>query len=129
MQKVAPKKKKAVIKQIPVGCFYIQSSFNNIMVSLTDGAGNVASWASAGSVGFKGTKKATPYASIQTAKRVLEKARELGLQRAKVFVSGVGAGREAAVRALGGSGISIISIKDVTPIPHNGCRPKKPRKV
>lgn len=129
MQKPSPKKKKTVIKQVPVGRVYIQSSFNNTIVSITDDAGNVVSWSSSGSVGFKGTKKATPYASVQATKRAVERAKEMGLQKAKVFISGVGVGREAAVRALTSSGINIMSVKDVTPIPHNGSRPKKVRRV
>jgi len=122
-------KKKKVIKQIPIGRIYIRSSFNNTIITVTDDNGNVVAWASCGSVGFRGTKKSTPYASIQAAKAAIEKAKNLGLQKARVFVSGVGAGRESAVRALGNSGIEIISIKDITPVPHNGCRPKKPRRV
>ncbi len=128
MKKTKAKKKK-VIKQIPIGRIYIRSSFNNTIITVTDDNGNVVAWASCGSVGFRGTKKSTPYASIQAAKAAIEKAKNLGLQKARVFVSGVGAGRESAVRALGNSGIEIISIKDITPVPHNGCRPKKPRRV
>ena len=111
------------------GRIYIQSTFNNVIISVTDNKGNVIAWNSAGGAGFKGAKKATPYAATQTAKNVIEKIKEMGLKEASISICGVGNGREAAVRAFAGSGIRITGIKDTTPIPHNGCRPKKPRRV
>ena len=121
--------KKKVIRQIQKANIYIQSSFNNSIVTITDDQGNVLSWATAGSVGFSGTKKSTPFAAQVATKKALEKAKVYEISDAKLFVSGVGSGREAAVRALGGQGIKVIQIKDITPIPHNGCRPKKVRRV
>ena len=116
-------------KNVAHGRIYIQSTFNNVIITVTDTKGNVIAWNSAGSAGFKGAKKSTPYAATQTAKNVIEKVKELGLQEANISISGVGNGREAAVRAFAGSGIRITGVKDTTPIPHNGCRPKKPRRV
>lgn len=119
------KTKRSVIS----GRVYIQSTFNNTIVSVTDELGGVIAWSSAGSLGFKGTKKSTPYAAQSTSVAALEKSKSYGLKKVNVFVSGVGAGRESAVRALVNSGINIESIKDVTPIAHNGCRPKKSRRI
>lgn len=116
-------------KSVKSGRIYVRSTFNNVNISLTDNSGNVIAWSSAGNVGFKGTKKATPFAATQTAKNVIDKAKELGMEQAQIIVSGVGNGREAAVRAFAGSGITITSLRDATPIPHNGCRPKKPRRI
>lgn len=116
-------------KVVPEGNIYIQSTFNNLIISLTDKAGNVLAWASGGTAGFKGTKKSTPFAATQTAKRLVVRAKERGLRKAAIFVSGVGSGRESAIRALSGSGLEITTIRDTTPIPHNGPRPKKPRRV
>ena len=121
--------KKNVIRQIPKANIYIQSSFNNSIVTITDDQGNTLSWATAGSTGFAGTKKSTPFAAQVAVKNALEKAKVYEITEAKVMVSGVGSGREAAVRALGGQGIKVTQIKDITPIPHNGCRPKKVRRV
>ncbi|MEK9156506.1 MAG: 30S ribosomal protein S11 [Patescibacteria group bacterium] len=135
MAKVVKKKtedkaaRRRTARSVHSGSVYIQSSFNNTLVTITDERGGVVSWSSAGSIGFKGTKKSTPYAAQLAANAALEKAKAVGLSRACVFVSGVGTGRESAVRALVNSNIEIISIKDITPIPHNGCRPKKPRRV
>ena len=123
------KKKKKVIKAVPHGHAYIQATFNNTIVSITDQTGNVLGWASAGMVGFKGPKKATPYAAGQVVKRVVESIKAYGLKEVNVFVKGIGGGRESAIRALNGNGLAVLSIKDVTPLPHNGCRPPKRRRV
>lgn len=128
MAKTATKKKK-VIKQVSHGRAYIQATFNNTIVSLTDANGDVLGWASAGMVGFKGPKKATPYAASQVVKKVIDGIVQVGLKEVNVFVKGIGGGREGAIRALNNNGIQVLSIKDVTPIPHNGCRPPKRRRV
>ena len=122
-------KKKKIIKPVPHGHVYIQATFNNTIVSVTDQTGNVLGWASAGLVGFKGPKKATPYAASQVVKRVAENIQLYGVKEVNVFVKGIGGGRESAIRALNGNGLTILSIKDVTPLPHNGCRPPKRRRV
>jgi small subunit ribosomal protein S11 len=116
-------------KSIPRGRAYIKSSFNNTIITLTDPMGNVISWGSAGGSGFKGSRKSTPYASQIAAENAARRAQEHGLQRVDVFVRGPGSGREAAIRALQSVGIQIDSIRDITPIPHNGCRPRKRRRV
>jgi len=122
------KKKTKKIKQIvPHGRAYIQATFNNTIVTITDQKGNVLAWASAGTCGFKGTRKSTPYAASVIAQQAAEKAKPFGVKEVDCFVKGVGVGRESAVRALESSGIKIISLKDRTPSPHNGCRPKKVR--
>lgn len=108
---------------------FIQCSFNNTHVSITDDRGNVLCWASAGGAGFKGTKKGTPFAAQMTAAKAGKRAVELGVKQVSVFVKGPGPGRETAIRALQTSGLNVISLKDVSPIPHNGCRPPKPRRV
>ena len=113
----------------PNGVAHIRSTFNNTIISLTDVYGNVISWASAGIVGFKGSRKNTPFAAQLAAKRCAKTALDLGLRRIEVLVKGPGAGREAAIRALQAAGLDIVAIKDVTPIPHNGCRPPKKRRV
>lgn len=111
------------------GVVHITATFNNTIVTLTDQYGNVISWASAGKSGFKGSRKSTPFAAQLSAERAAREAAELGLQRVEVLVKGPGAGRESAVRALQAAGLEITAIKDVTPIPHNGCRPPKRRRV
>lgn len=116
-------------KQIPRGNAYIASSFNNTMVTITDPKGNVVSWNSAGASGFKGSRKSTPYAAQVTAEGAARRAMEHGLRQIDVFVKGPGSGREAAIRSLQASGINVLSITDVTPIPHNGCRAPKSRRV
>ena len=116
-------------KQIPRGAAYIASSFNNTMVTITDPKGNVISWGSAGASGFKGSRKSTPYAAQVTAEGAARRAMEHGLRQIEVFVKGPGSGREAAIRSLQASGLNVLSITDVTPIPHNGCRPPKSRRV
>ncbi len=124
-----PKVKKRVKRSLVVGKIYIQSTFNNTIVSITDESGNVVASASSGSIGFKGTKKSTPYASQLAATSAIEKAKAFGLSKASIFVSGVGPGRESAVRALTNARIDVDIIKDSTPIAHNGCRPKKARRI
>jgi small subunit ribosomal protein S11 len=124
-----PVKKKKVVREVGQARAYIQSTFNNTIISITDDHGGVLSWASAGSCGFKGTKKGTPFAAQVTADRVAQKAKEFGVRQVSVFVSGPGSGRETAIRALQASGFIVSVIRDVTPIPHNGCRPPKPRRV
>lgn len=129
-KKLIKKKKKKVARVVKVGRAYIQATYNNTMITLTDASGDVISWASAGLAGFKGAKKATPYAAQIITKIASQKAREeYGLEEVSVFVSGVGTGREAAIRALNANGLNVTSIKDMTSVPHNGCRPKKPRRV
>ena len=112
-----------------VGIAHIKATFNNTIISITDTNGNVVVWGSAGNVGFKGTKKGTPFAAQSAAETVAKKALEAGMKEVSVMVKGPGAGRETAIRALQGAGLEISSIKDVTPIPHNGCRPRKKRRV
>ncbi len=128
--KTKPKKGgKKVRAQISQGKAYIHASFNNTIVSFTDLNGAVLGWSSAGVVGFKGPKKATPYAASVIVRDVAEKTKDFGIKDVHVFVSGVGQGREGALRALNANNINVLSIKDVTPTPHNGCRPPRPRRV
>lgn len=122
-------KKKKKIKVDAEGIATIKATFNNTIISLTDQYGNVISWASAGTVGFKGSRKNTPYAAQQAANKAAKEAMDIGLSRVEVRVKGPGSGREAAIRALNLAGLQISAIKDVTPIPHNGCRPPKRRRV
>ncbi len=124
----APRRKRDK-RIVPRGQAHIKASFNNTIVSLTDPAGNVLAWASAGASGWKGSRKSTPYAAQVTAENVARKAMDQGLKVVEVFVRGPGAGREAAIRALEASGLEVTAITDVTPIPHNGCRPPKRRRV
>ena len=123
------KRKKKVDKRVSVGRAYVKASYNNTIVTLTDREGNVLSWASAGVAGFKGPKKSTPYAAQIITRIAVEKAKEYGLSEVAVFVRGVGTGRESAIRALNANGLVVTGIKDLTPLPHGGCRPKKPRRV
>jgi small subunit ribosomal protein S11 len=116
-------------RTLTVGSAYIKSTYNNTIVTITDENGDVVSWASAGLAGFKGPKKSTPYAAQIITRIAVERAKEMGLTDVSVFVNGVGTGREAAVRALNANGLVVTSIKDVTPVPHNGCRQRKPRRV
>lgn len=122
-----PKKKKDK-KVEAVGIAHVQSTFNNTIITLTDSRGEVVSWASAGKVGFKGSRKSTPFAAQLAAEKAAKEALELGLRRVEVRVKGPGSGREAAIRSLTIAGLDISAIRDVTPIPHNGCRPKKRRR-
>ena len=123
------KQKKKVKKNIPSGIAHIKSTFNNTIITITDLSGNAVSWASSGSQGFKGSRKSTPYAAQLAADAAAKRAQEHGMQQVAVHVSGPGSGREAALRALMSSGFKITLIRDVTPIPHNGCRPPKRRRV
>jgi len=123
------KGKKEKKKNISEGCVYIQATFNNTIITITDLAGNAISWASSGGLGFRGARKSTPFAAQTTAEKATKKAMDEGLREVKVFVKGPGVGRESAIRALGTLGLRIRSIKDITPIPHNGCRPQKSRRV
>jgi small subunit ribosomal protein S11 len=118
-----------VKRNVPSGIAYIQSTFNNTIVTITDPSGDVISWASAGSSGFKGAKKGTPYAAQTAAEGAARQAMENGMRQIEVMVSGPGAGRETAIRALQAAGLEITLIRDITPIPHNGCRPPKRRRV
>jgi small subunit ribosomal protein S11 len=130
LTKVIQKKKKGKkIKNVPIGRAYIQATYNNTIVTLTDLNGNVLAWSSAGKMGFKGPKKSTPYAATVVVKDVVERVAPYNFRDVHVFVKGVGAGRESAIRALNANGLNILSIKDITPIPHNGPRPPKPRRV
>jgi small subunit ribosomal protein S11 len=121
--------KKRERKNVPVGHAHIQSTFNNTIVTITDTTGNVISWGSAGLVGFKGSRKSTPYAAAQTAELAARKAMDNGMRHIEVYVKGPGAGREQAIRSLQTAGLEVTAITDVTPIPHNGCRPPKRRRV
>ncbi|RRA47805.1 30S ribosomal protein S11 [Acidipila sp. EB88] len=121
--------KKRERKNVPFGLVHIQATFNNTIVTITDGQGNTLSWKSSGSLGFRGSRKGTPFAAQQAAQNAANQARDHGLRSVDVRVSGPGSGRESAVRALAAAGIDVRSIRDVTPIPHNGCRPPKRRRV
>jgi small subunit ribosomal protein S11 len=121
--------KKKVKKSISTGVVHIQSTFNNTIVTITDSGGNVVAWSSAGVQGFKGSRKSTPFAAQMAAEDAAKKAREHGLKTVEVYVKGPGPGRESALRALQATGFNVVMIKDVTPIPHNGCRPPKRRRV
>jgi small subunit ribosomal protein S11 len=127
-----PKKvvrKKRIKKDVPSGIAHVQSTFNNTIVTITDLSGNTIAWSSAGAQGFKGSRKSTPFAAQMAAEDAANKAKEHGVKQIAVFVKGPGAGREAALRSLMSSGIKISLIRDVTPVPHNGCRPPKKRRV
>ncbi len=129
MAKPRKHKKSRKVTVEPKGKAYIQATFNNIIVTLTNSRGQVISWASAGKAGFKGSKKNTPFAAQIAAKQAAEEAYDAGMRYAEVFVKGPGAGREAAIREIDGNGIKVTKITDVTPVPHNGCRPPKKRRV
>ncbi|MCG8454206.1 MAG: 30S ribosomal protein S11 [Spirochaetales bacterium] len=123
------KSKKKEKKTVVEGNVYIQATFNNTIVTITDLKGNALSWCSAGSLGFRGAKKSTPYAAQTTAETAMNRARDYGLQTVNVYVKGPGVGRESAIRSFGNLGLKVKTIKDITPIPHNGCRPRKSRRV
>src|SRR5258705_13949007 len=125
----APVRRKKVKRTIPEGVVHIHSTFNNTIISITDAQGAVIAWSSAGSVGFKGSRKGTPFAAQGAAETAARKAAEFGMRQVQVFVKGPGAGRESALRSLQAAGFTVSIIKDVTPIPHNGCRPPKRRRV
>lgn len=129
MAKASSSRKKKEKKSVYEGKVFIQATFNNTIVTVTDIMGNTVSWCSAGSLGFKGAKKSTPYAAQVTAENAASKAKDMGLREVHVFVNGPGVGRESAIRSLGALGMKVRSIRDVTPIPHNGCRPRKSRRV
>jgi small subunit ribosomal protein S11 len=129
MAKTTRAAKKRIVKVEPLGRAYIHASFNNIIVTLTNNSGQVISWASAGKMGFKGSKKNTPYAAQMACEECSKVAYDLGLRKVKVFVKGPGAGRESAIRTIHTAGIEVMEIQDVTPLPHNGCRPPKRRRV
>ena len=128
-EEIDKKKIKKAKRQISKGRATVKCSYNNTMVSVADLTGGVLGWASSGMLGFKGAKKATPYAATQVVANVSEKVKKYGLTELEVFVKGVGSGREASIRALANNGFDLTLIKDVTPIPHNGCRAKKPRRI
>lgn len=129
MAQKKPKGKKREKKNIPRGRAYIQSTFNNTLITLTDLSGNVIAWGSSGTAGFKGSRKGTPYAAQRAAQDASRRAMEHGLRQVEVLIKGPGSGREAAIRSLQSSGLMITSIRDVTPTPHNGCRPPKKRRI
>lgn len=132
-EKVESKSKKEIKVEAPRGVregrIYIFSSYNNTILNVTDEQGNVLTWVSSGNIGFKGAKKATPFAASKVAENIAERAKKLGIEKVKILVRGIGSGRESAIRSLAGRGLEISSIKDITPIPHNGCRPAKARRV
>ncbi|MCK4473873.1 30S ribosomal protein S11 [Candidatus Parcubacteria bacterium] len=131
-ERVEAKVKKEIKKtsqKIKEGNIYISSSYNNTIITLTDFNGNVLHWTSAGSIGFKGTKKATPFAASKVAEAMSAAIKKIGIEKIVIFVKGVGSGRESAIRSLAARGLDVISITDVTPVPHNGCRPAKVRRV
>jgi small subunit ribosomal protein S11 len=129
MAKSTRSSKRRVVKVETTGRAYISASFNNIIITLTNNSGQVISWASAGKMGFRGSKKNTPYAAQMAAENCSKVAYDLGLRKVKVYVKGPGSGRESAIRTLHSKGIEVMEIKDVTPLPHNGCRPPKRRRV
>ncbi len=131
-EKVEAKVKKEIKEapqKIKEGRVYISSSYNNTIITLTDSKGNVLHWTSAGSIGFKGTKKATPFAASKVAEAMSQVIKKLGIEKLAIFVKGIGSGRESAIRSLATRGLEVISITDITPVPHNGCRPPKVRRV
>lgn len=123
------KGKRRANKQVPRACAYIQASVNNTVISITDQNGNVLTWASAGNSGFRGPKKSTPYAASKVAEKVAEKAEPFGIKELSLYVTGIGSGRDSAIRTLNSQGLNIVSIKETTPVPHNGCRSRRPRRV
>ncbi len=132
-EKIEAATRREIIREAPAkikeGKVYIFSTYNNTIITLTDLKGNVLTWASAGSIGFKGTKKATPFAASKVAEFLATAVKKLGIEKVQVLVKGIGAGRDSAIRSLASRGLDIVSIKDITPIPHNGCRPPKVRRV
>jgi small subunit ribosomal protein S11 len=128
-KQVAQKKKTQAQKSVATGRLYVTATFNNTLVNLTDQSGNTLGWSSSGNVGFKGARKATPFAAIQAVEKVAEVAKNVGMGAVEVFIKGPGPGRDAAIRALRGTGLNVLMIADVTPVPHNGPRAKKKRRV
>jgi small subunit ribosomal protein S11 len=129
MAKTEKSSRKRIVKVDAIGKAYVNASFNNIIITLTNNSGQVVSWSSAGKMGFKGSKKNTPYAAQMTAQDASKVAYDQGLRKVKVYVKGPGAGRESAIRTIHSAGIEVMEIMDVTPLPHNGCRPPKRRRV
>ena len=129
MAKTEKSSKKRVVKVDTIGKAYVNASFNNLIITLTNNGGQVISWSSAGKMGFKGSKKNTPYAAQMAAQDASKVAYDLGLRKVKVYIKGPGAGRESAIRTLHTAGIEVMEIVDITPLPHNGCRPPKRRRV
>ncbi len=127
-QAKAKTRRRKIKRNLPKGQVHIQSTFNNTIISVTDEAGNVVSWASSGSAGFKGSRKSTPYAAQIATEKALEKAKDFGLKQVSVIVQGIGSGRESAIRALQNTGVGVTSIRDITGVPHNGCRPRKAKR-
>lgn len=127
-QAKAKTRRRKIKRNLPKGQVHIQSTFNNTIISVTDEAGNVVSWASSGSAGFKGSRKSTPYAAQIATEKALEKAKDFGLKQVLVIVQGIGSGRESAIRALQNTGVTVTSIRDITGVPHNGCRPRKAKR-
>ncbi len=121
-------RRRKVKRNLPKGQVHIQSTFNNTIISVTDEGGNVVAWASSGSAGFKGSRKSTPYAAQIATEKALEKAKDFGLKQVEVLVQGIGSGREAAIRALQNTGVSVTGLRDLTGVPHNGCRPRKAKR-
>ncbi|MDD2731546.1 MAG: 30S ribosomal protein S11 [Candidatus Portnoybacteria bacterium] len=128
-QRKASVQQAAKAKLVDRAKVFIQSTYNNTLISIADKKGNLLAWSSAGSLGFKGPKKATPYAASKVVETLLEKVKKMAFQEIEIYVKGIGSGREAAVRSLASRGLNIVLIKDITPVPHNGCRPRKPRRV
>jgi small subunit ribosomal protein S11 len=128
-KQITTKKKAAVAKNVPTGRLYVTATFNNTLVNLTDQKGNSLGWSSSGNAGFKGARKATPFAAIQAVEKVVGVAKNVGMNAIEVFIKGPGPGRDAAIRALRGSGLNVLMIADMTPVPHNGPRAKKRRRV
>ncbi len=126
---VKPRKKTKAVRQVPHGCAYVQATYNNTIITITDLNGNTLGWASAGNCGFTGPKKATPYAASIIVKTIADRVKDFGVKDLNVFVKGVGQGRDSAVRALNTQGFNVLTMKDVTALPHNGCRPSRPRRV
>jgi len=129
LDKVLKKEIKVKTKGLKEGRVYISCSYNNTLMTLTDLQGNVLGWATSGNIGFKGTKKATPFAASKVSEIIFQKTQKIGIEKISIFVKGIGGGRDSSIRSLASRGLDIISIKDVTPIPHNGCRPPKVRRV
>lgn len=127
--KKSPTRRKKIKRSLPKGIVHVQATFNNTIISITDDKGNVVAWKSSGSAGFKGSRKSTPYAAQMAAEKAVERAKDFGLAKVAIIVQGIGSGREASVRAVMASGITIESIKDITGVPHNGCRPRKARRT
>jgi len=127
--KKGPAKKKKSKKVDAAGVAHIKSTFNNTIITITDVTGHVVAWASPGKMGFKGSRKSTPFAAQQAAERCAREAKELGMRKVECWIRGPGAGREAAIRSIKSAGMEVTAVKDVTPVPHNGCRPKKRRRV